>query len=277
MDTKASYKEALTTLGYNRLSIEQRIRDVIRMETFTAKQATQITTKDLKNYIHHFIERKLHSDTIKAYYRHVQQYFVYLEKEQVIRKNPFNYYEPDITKQSKTPREILTREEVKKSYQAARKGVETILLHLCYGCGLRARELEQINIEDIDIQHKTVTVQKGKNSKYRIIPINEKLTQDLNDYLQIIQQTNPAQRALLLNHRGVRMKRYTALVRLQEIAKRAGINHNITLHGLRHSIATHLLENGVKATQVQDFLGHKQLETTEIYTRVSSHQLKKIT
>jgi integrase/recombinase XerD len=73
------------------------------------------------------------------------------------------------------------------------------------------------------------------------------------------------------------MKRYTALVRLQKIAKIANINHNITLHGLRHSIATHLIENGVKVTQVQDFLGHKQLETTEIYTRISNYQLKKMT
>jgi integrase/recombinase XerD len=276
MDIKASYKAELTILGYNRLLVDQRIRDIIRMETFTAKEITQIQPKDLENYIHHFIQRKLHSNTIKIYYRHVQQYFVYLEREQIIRKNPFNYYEFDITKQSKTPREILTREEVKKAYQAAQNGVETIILHLCYGCGLRAKELEQINIDDIDIQHRTVTVQKGKNNTYRIIPINEKITQDLDHYLQIIQQTNPAQTALLLNHCGVRMKRYTALVRLQKIAKRVGINCNITLHGLRHSIATHLIKNGVKATQVQDFLGHKQLETTEIYTRISNHQLKKM-
>jgi integrase/recombinase XerD len=277
MDIKASYKEELTTLGYSHLSVEQRIRDIIRIETFTQKQVTQINTKDIENYINHFVQRKLHSDAIKAYHRHVQQYFVYLEREQIIKKNPFNYYEFDIEKQSKTPREILTQEQIKKVYQVAQKGVETIILHLCYGCGLRAKELELINIDDTDIQHKTVAVQRGKNNKYRIIPINDKITQDLNDYLQIIKRTNPTQTALLLNHNGVRMKRYTALVRLQKIAKRANINQNITLHGLRHSIATHLIENGVKITQVQDFLGHKQLETTEIYTRISTYQLRKMT
>jgi integrase/recombinase XerD len=277
MNTKASYKEELTTLGYNRLSVEQRIRDIIRIETFTQKQATQINTTDIENYIHHFVQRKLHSDSIKAYYRNAQQYFVFLEREQIIQKNPFNYYEFDITKQSKTPREILTQEEVKKVYQVAQKGVETIILHLCYGCGLRAKELEQINIEDIDIKHKTLTVQRGKNNKYRIIPINDKITLDLNYYLQQRKKIPTIENALLLNHNGVRLKRYTALVRLQKIAKRAHINHNITLHGLRHSIATHLIENGVKVTQVQDFLGHKQLETTEIYTRISKYQLKKMT
>jgi integrase/recombinase XerD len=277
MDIKASYKEELTTLGYNHLSVAQRMRDIKNMETFTTKEITQTTLKDLHNYVQYLIQKPLHSDTINAYFKSLQKYFMYLEREQIIRKNPFNYYEFDITKQSKTPREILTQEEVKKVYQAAQKGVETIILHLCYGCGLRAKELEQINIEDIDIKHKILTVQRGKNNKYRIIPINEKITLDLNYYLQQRKKILTIETALLLNHNGVRMKRYTALVRLQKIAKIANINHNITLHGLRHSIATHLIENGVKVTQVQDFLGHKQLETTEIYTRISNYQLKKMT
>jgi integrase/recombinase XerD len=273
---KASYREELIILGYTILSINQRIRDIEKFIRFTQKQETQIKVENIAHYINHLLQKKLHSDTINASFRHISQYFIYLEREQIIKKNPFNYYEYGIKKQSKIPYEILTQQEVKEIYQKAQKGVETILLHLCYGCGLRANELEQINIEDVDIKHKTISIQKGKNSKYRILPINEKISYDLEDYLTQRIRIQTTEKALLLNHNNNRLKQYTARTYLKKILQKTAVNQNITLHSLRHSIATHLVENGVSIKQVQTFLGHKQLETTEIYIRISTKQLKEM-
>ena len=92
---------------------------------------------------------------------------------------------------------------------------------------------------------------------------------------------NPGESAFMLHNRGGRMQRYTYNKYLKIIIKRTEnqeiIAKNISIHNLRHSIATHLSEQGVKLEQVRDFLGHSQLETTEIYTRVSRNQLKKLT
>jgi len=147
---------------------------------------------------------------------------------------------------------------------------------LCYGCGLRAKELERINIEDVLISQQLIKVVQGKNNQHRIIPIPTTLLQDITTYLKYRNKQNTITKALLLNKKGDRLKAYTARGILQELLQQTPITKTITLHSLRHSIATHLLQNGIKAEHVQTFLGHKQLETTELYTRITKEQLKNL-
>jgi len=137
--------------------------------------------------------------------------------------------------------------------------------------------MQEMNISDINTGNQTLTVQKGKNSKRRVIPLNSHLTADMQHYLEERKQMMAQDtEALLLNEKSARLKQYTARSILHQMMKRTGIKKVITLHCLRHSIATHLLENGVSIEQVSIFLGHKQLESIEIYTRVSNYQLRKM-
>ncbi|QYS87190.1 tyrosine-type recombinase/integrase [Flavobacterium oreochromis] len=275
MINKASYKEELLILGYHKLSVEQRIRNINHFRRITQKEICQVNPSDIEKYVKHYQNKGLISHTIQGYYRSLEHYFSYLEREQLIKKNPFNYYELQLPKVKKTQREILTQQEIKQLYTKANLQ-ETIILNLCYGCGLRAFEMEQITLKDIDTVQKTVTVQKGKNNKYRVIPLSEKINQDLINYLETIKHNTMKHQNILYNKAGTPLKRYTALMILKKLAIKANIKAKITLHGLRHSIATHLLENGVQLPQVQAFLGHSQMETTEIYTRISNYQLKKL-
>ncbi|MCX2765094.1 tyrosine-type recombinase/integrase [Aquimarina muelleri] len=119
-------------------------------------------------------------------------------------------------------------------------------------------------------------VAKGKNSQYRVIPIPTTILKDITTYVKHRNKQSTTTKALLLNQKGERLKAYTARNILQGLLEQTPITKTITLHSLRHSIATHLLQNGIKVEYVQEFLGHKQLETTEVYTRITKEQLKNL-
>lgn len=277
MEHLSSYRIELQTLGYSENGIYSRLQAIKNCIRFTVKEQKNIQSKDIRNYFTHLQLKGLHSSTIQHYYHDIQQYFIWLEREKHINKNPFNRYDLHIKKQQKTSYAIVSQEEIKHLYKACNTLQETVIIHLCYGCGLRALELQRINIEDINLNNQTLIVQKGKNNKRRTIPLNTRLTADIQQYLEQRKQAETSDtKALLLNKKEVRLKHYTARTILHQIVKRANINKRITLHGLRHSIATHLLENGVSIEKVSLFLGHSQLETTEIYTRVNKKQLKTI-
>jgi integrase/recombinase XerD len=120
---------------------------------------------------------------------------------------------------------------------------------------------------------------KGKNSKRRIIPINTKVTEELQNYLE--SQTETKNKAIFINNHSVRMQEWTFNKILKELIGKTKFGqrfsteelNKIGIHSLRHSIATHLLENGMKLEQVQTFLGHSHIESTEIYTHINQQQI----
>ncbi|WP_299436475.1 tyrosine-type recombinase/integrase [uncultured Maribacter sp.] len=270
------YKRELYSIGYVKNTVCTKIRCLINFRAFTKKEFCLITEKDLFVFIRHLQKKGLHSSTIQHYYTSIVQFFVFLERELIITRNPCNFYDLQLIKQPKKPRNTISQQEVKQLYKLAKKRKETMVLHLAYGCGLRAKELERINVAHVLLPQKIIKVVKGKNNQHRIVPIPLTMLLDFTTYLHYRASLKVATNALLVNCRGNRLKAYSARVVLQDIIKRSAITKHITLHSLRHSIATHLLQNGMPTEQVQLFLGHKQLETTEIYTRVSSQQLKQL-
>jgi len=269
-----SYKQELHTLGYAPQTVFTKIRNLINFKIITQKAYRETTETELHFYCILLRKKELHSNTIKHYYHNVSQFFIYLERAQLIRKNPFNFYHLQLIKQAKNTREIISQQEVKQLYKVAKKGKQTMLLHLCYGCGLRAKELERMNIEDVLINKQLIKVVQGKNNKHRIIPIPNTILKDMTTYLKYRNKQKTITKALLLNKKEERLRAYTARGVLQELLQQTPITKTITLHSLRHSIATHLLENGIQVEYVKEFLGHKQLETTEGYTRITKEQLK---
>ncbi len=150
------------------------------------------------------------------------------------------------------------------------------MLEIMYSSGLRVSELVNLELSDIDMYNDTILI-NGKGSKERIVPIGEYSKKYLNDYLQIrnelIKRKNGNPNKLFLNNHGMPITRNGFNFLLNNILKEKGIEKNITPHTLRHSFATHMLDNGADLRSIQELLGHSDIVTTRIYTHVSKKQI----
>lgn len=188
-------------------------------------------------------------------------------------------------------REILTQEEIKDLYeiventeyltqkQEALNYQDKVLLTIYYGCGLRRSEGVNVNIDDINFDTRVLHVKKGKNNKQRLIPFNKTASKILQDWIfeyRLLLVKDKKESSLFINIYGKPLTGGTLGNRLQRIISQSENmqlkEKNITLHSLRHSIATHLLANGMDLQKVQRFLGHSSLETTQIYTHLLEEQ-----
>lgn len=253
------------------------ITSIRQVEPFIIKEHYRY----MKNRPHKKYEGILSLKTIAGHMRSIRVFFAWLQESGIIITNPmstlkFNYPEPN-----RKPRTVLTISEIKELYQATETLQERAILSLAYGCGLRNMELTAVNTDDIKTNDGILIVPKGKGNKRRVIPMSRQVQQDIKNYEEnerYLYLKEETEKALILNIKGDRMRKYTINKYLKRIITRTGnqniIKKNISIHNLRHSIATHLLEQGVPVEQVRNFLGHTHLETTEIYTRVSQKQLK---
>jgi integrase/recombinase XerD len=173
---------------------------------------------------------------------------------------------------------ILTKEEVKSLYKVCDHSIlgirDRAILGIYYGCGLRRSEGIALNVSDIYLGKNLVHVRKGKGNRERYIPINLAIKEDLENYIyvarnQILSFKNQKQEALFLSMRSKRISENALLLRIHKLKEVAGITKEVGLHSLRHSIATHLLQSGMKLEEVSQFLGHASLESTQIYTHLA--------
>jgi len=179
----------------------------------------------------------------------------------------------------------LSKNEIKALYKAAESEDniynqrDTAMLSLFYGCGLRASEGEALNISDILFEKGLVYVRKGKNYRERYVPMNQQVKTDLKNYItdqrnELLQAFGSGKtEALLLGRRGLRWSvqgMYGRLQLLKSQTNNEGLKQKtFGMHILRHSIATHLLQSGMKLEHISRFLGHKSLETTQKYTHLA--------
>lgn len=210
---------------------------------------------------------------INHYVFSLKTFFSWLEQTGQIKYNPISNIK--FKRPQGNPREPLTQNEIQDLFKAANTLKETAILHLFYSCGLRRAEAENLNTNDIHFSKNILYIREGKGAKRRAIPINEKVKKELENYYSH-ERTGINEEAFILNRINERMRGDSYNRALKEILKRAEIEKGITLHHLRHSIATHLLENGLSIEFVRDFLGHAHLESTQIYTKVKSYQLKNL-
>ena len=171
-----------------------------------------------------------------------------------------------------TPREIVTLSEVKALYGACGSWKERALLGLFYGCGLRRSEGAGLAVNDIQFTEGLLYVRLGKGGRARAIPMSRVVRDDLQTYLVQERRARAGVSSYLLNTLGRPMSGESMNHLLQTLLHRTMIVKPITLHSLRHSIATHLLASGLSVEHVRDFLGHKHLESTQVYTRITKTQ-----
>ena len=154
---------------------------------------------------------------------------------------------------------------------------ETVILELLYGCGLRVSELVNLKINDFDLNSKYLTAY-GKGSKERMVPLGSKAVQAIKKYLPerdyILQKYRFDSKNLLLHEKGRIINRQDIYNFIHKQGQK--IHKSISPHTLRHSFATHLLENGADLRVVQELLGHSDVSTTQLYTHISKKRLKEV-
>lgn len=216
------------------------------------------------------------SDSMINHHLYALKTFInYQEQQGRISSNPFGVL--TFPRPEYKARQVLTLGEIKALYEVAENMRDKAMLSLFYGCGLRRTEAIKLNINDIHFKGQLLYVRSGKGKKRRVVPLTEQVKADLQNYylyersFYVRDITRDNQSAFVLNNRGNRMREYWK--RLKYLVKLAELPEQISLHHLRHSIATHLLESGLSIEQVRDFLGHRYLESTQIYTRISKQYL----
>ena len=286
-----NYKKHLDILGLNPQTTQARylyLREFFSwLETLQIYQLQDVTTVEVAKYHDYLLQRKstrtgqnIKQKSIHDHMRNLQQYLGYLLEIGTIKVSPASHLKFSYPNE-KVERIIFTQSEIQELYSVGNEQ-EKAILNIAYGCGLRVGELCLINKEDIRFTENLLIVQKGKNSKRRIIPINTKVTEELQNYLESQEETK--NKAVFLNSKGQRMQEWTFNSTLKTLISKTKFGqrfsteelNKIGIHSLRHSIATHLLENGMKIEQVQTFLGHSHIESTEIYTHINQQQINEL-
>ncbi len=168
---------------------------------------------------------------------------------------------------------VLSKEDVKLILEAPQNQKHRAMLSLVYACGLRRSELLNIRLEDIHSGRMILHIHQSKGKKDRIVPMSKKLMDMLWSYQKIYK---PVKWLFEGQNAGEPYSETSLEHVLKKAVKKAGINKPVSLHWLRHSYATHLLENGTDLRYIQELLGHNSSKTTEIYTHVSTQSIQKI-
>ena len=175
-------------------------------------------------------------------------------------------------KESQSLPVVLSRNEVNSLFTVLKNSKHRLLLALAYGAGLRVSEAVSLMVKDLDLSELTIQVKEGKGQKDRITVVPQKLVNDLKNLIAGKNEDD----FVFASERGGKLTTRTAQKVFENALNAANIKKNATFHSLRHSFATHLLENGVDVRYVQELLGHHNIRTTQRYTQVTNPMLKKI-
>ena len=232
---------------------------------FCNKQVDELEEDDVKAYMAKNLSDKASSSII-----------VFLSS---IRYAYSNILKKDITQDIKRPKRerkipaVLTKEEVRNLFDAIPTKKSRLMLELIYACGFRVSELISLKVDDLDFEEMIGYVRQAKGKKDRIFNIPKFLEKRLRKQSKIQQENK--QEFLFTGPKGKLTDRNIQKI-VRVVAKKANIRKVVSPHTLRHSFATHLLENGVDIRKIQELLGHADLSTTQIYTHISTEELKKI-
>lgn len=238
----------------------------------------KVSKEDIESYLKYCYSKNEDSKTISHKITTIYNFHNYLLREKVIKDNQAEFI--DRPKLAKHLPYTLTVKEIDKLLDIALVTVfdyrDKAMLELMYGTGLRVLELVSLTVYDVDFYNAFLRI-KGKGSKERIVPINNASLKYLKLYLdrRCLLLKKKTSDELFLNARGEGISRQGFFKNLKKILAKKGMPTNISPHSLRHSFATHLIENGADLRSVQTMLGHSDITTTKIYTHISNEKVTK--
>lgn len=224
-----------------------------------------LSENELKDYLYQKTVKKLSSQSVALAANALN--FLYTQ----IYKYP-NFKRLPHPKKIHTLPIVLTKKEIELIFKQTNNRKHRVILGIAYAAGLRVSEVVNLRVKDINIAEMTIIVRQGKGKKDRLTLLSSRLVHDLQIF---IQGKNSKQYVFESGHGG-KLSTTTAQMVFHQCLKKSGIKKPATFHSLRHSFATHLLENGVDVRYVQELLGHANIRTTQIYTHVTNPSLKNI-
>jgi len=227
-----------------------------------------LTPERLRSYLLYCIrDLKLSENAIHSRMNAIKFYF-----EQVLRRNKFFFEEiPRPQKKSSLPK-VFSKQDIAKIFAKVDNPKHLLMLKLCYGMGLRVSEIVNLKIKDIDSKRMLVHLEAAKGKKDRCVKLPSSILEDLRNYFKAYRPKT----YLFEGQYGGQYAIRSAQSVFKNAMEKAKVNKTVGIHGLRHSYATHLLESGTDMFFIQKLLGHKDIKTTEIYTKVSNRQLGNI-
>lgn len=265
--------------GLSGNTIDAYRRDLVEFLEFCHSKAVEnvnsIERTQINGYILMLHEKKLNPASIMRKTASLRGFFKWLCANEICEKNPaLTLEQPKVPK--KLPK-VMTVEEINTILSQNLNKREKVILELLYGCGLRVSELVNLKINDIDVSAKYLQC-TGKGSKERIVPVGSKALKAIKDYSKerdfILQKSHKTSKNLLLTNECKKVTRQEVYRFIHSLGEK--IHKSISPHTLRHSFATHLLENGADLRVVQELLGHSDVSTTQLYTHISKKRLKEV-
>ncbi len=272
--------------GFSKHTVEAYRRDIKRflagLAAGTTKDLSTVTEEDIFEYVVSERQRGLKARSVRRSLAAVRTFFRFLIIDGEVESNPARLLETPKIGQ-KLP-SVLEIHEIERLFRAVEEMPgryplrDRAILYVLYGSGLRVSELTSLTLNDVRWDLGIIRCM-GKGSKERMAPLNQLGLQNLKSYLEaerpnLVKHTGS--KTIFLSRAGKPLGREVVNTILKRNVERAGLTGNITPHTLRHSFATHLLQNGADLRIVQELLGHAKVETTEIYTHIEKSQLKEL-
>jgi integrase/recombinase XerD len=272
--------------GYSEHTISAYRNDLTGLADFAGKESVSswanFNRQTMLSYMLNLKERGYVATTVARKVAAARSFFSFLVAEGVIKTDPTeNMSSPSVGKALPKPIPIsqvrlLLEQPAKHSTAEAKR--DRAMLELLYASGMRISELVALNLGDVNTQGNYFVRCFGKGRKERIIPLYENIAKTVQEY---IDKDRPQlahgkkDTALFLNARGERLTRQGFWQKLKEYAKAAGLGSKVSPHTLRHSFATHMLSGGADLRSVQELLGHANISTTQVYTHLTTDQVRR--
>lgn len=260
--------------------------DILEFKDYLDKEMIDYLAVDydfIKGYLMELYNKKLSRSSVARKLSSLRCFYKYLFKNDLISTNPFKYVSTP-KKEKKLPR-YLGVEELEIIFNIPDVTTplgqrDRLILEVLYATGIRVSELVNIKLDDIDFSRKEIKV-LGKGNKERIDPFGDYCLDSMNNFIndgrkKILQKHKINSDYLIINEHGKNITTRGVEKIIDNIVKKAALKKHVSPHMLRHTFATHLLNEGCDILTVQELLGHESLESTQIYTHVSNERLRQV-
>ena len=264
INIEESVKKECKRRRYSEKTIKTYLYCINRFLKYTKKGVDKTSKKDVRLFLENLSEKGASGNTMNVYHMAIKFLF-----EDVLHKKIWINI-----KYSKVPKKIpvvLTKEEVLSLLDNIKNEKHKLMLETMYSSGIRVGELINLRVEDLDLKKGYGFVRGGKGNKDRLFIIAEKIKQKIRNLIEV--ENLDEKKSLFISDRKSKYNVRTIQQIIKIACKKAKIKKNITPHTLRHSFATHLIENGYSVSDVQSLLGHKSPETTMIYLHTATKNM----
>lgn len=258
-------KREMEIKNYSRKTIDAYIRCIKDLISYYHKPPRKINLEEIKVFLQRKIAKGASASTISVYANAFN--FLYGK----IYRKKFNMKIKHPRRASRIPI-VLSKSEIQKITLLAKNTKHQAIISLAYSSGLRVGEIQNLKIRDIDFGEKTIHIKQSKGKKDRITILSKKIIPGLK---KMVGEKNTDD-FVFESERGGKMATRTLQKIFSTACQKAKIKKMATFHSLRHSFATHLLEQGTDIRHIQELLGHSNIQTTQIYTKVTNPSIKNI-